>query len=130
MFYKVIKNNRVIDVLDRLVYLKYQKKYNRMLFCDINEAQAILSSNQEHVWHVDGLYNIPADGYDTVELVEIDQYEYEQLKAFEGKTPEEYIDNCVLQLVNGNTNWFTKSLKRLYDEQRITLDEFESMKRK
>lgn len=30
MFYKVIKNGKVIDVLDKLVYLKYQPKYDRM----------------------------------------------------------------------------------------------------
>ena len=68
MFYKVIFNDRVIDVLDRLVYLKYQPKHNMMVLCNESEAQAVLSSEKEDIWHVDGWYNIPVDGYDVVEL--------------------------------------------------------------
>lgn len=101
MYYKVIKNDKVIDVLDRLMYLKYQPKHNIMVFCEDSEAQAILSSDQNHKWHVKGFYKIPVDGYDTVELVEIDKYEYEQLKVLNGKTPEEIIDNFVLSLIEG-----------------------------
>ena len=69
MFYKVIKNGRVIDVLDRLSFVKY--------------------------------YLIPSPEYDTVSLEEIDQYEYEQLKALGGKTPEAIIDAYTLSLIQG-----------------------------
>ena len=100
MFYKVIKNNKVIDVLDRLVFLKYQEKHNRMLFCDEDEAQAIYSSDGKYIWHEESLYNIPVSGYDTVRLEEIDEYEYNQLKILNGKTPEEIIDNFVLSLIS------------------------------
>lgn len=100
MFYKVIKDGKVIDVLDRLVFLKYQKKYDRMIFCDEEEAQAIFSSDQKYIWHVPFLYNIPVEGYDSVELEEIDQYEYEQLKIFNGKTISEIIDSYTLLLIN------------------------------
>lgn len=100
MFYKVIYRDRVIDVLDDLAYLKYQEKYNRMVFCDESEAQAILSSDQEYIWHVDGLYDIPVSGYDTVGLEEIDEYEYRQLKALNGKTPEQIIDEYTMILLD------------------------------
>lgn len=100
MFYKVIKNNKVIDVLDRLVFLKYQEKHNRMLFCNEDEAQAIYSSDGKYIWHEESLYNIPVSGYDTVRLEEIDEYEYNQLKILNGKTPEEIIDNFVLSLIS------------------------------
>lgn len=99
MYYKVIYNDKVIDVLDDLVYLKYQAKHDRMIFCDESEAQAIFSSDRKHIWHTDGLYNIPVKGYDTVSIQEIDEYEYEQLKVLNGKTPEEIIDNFVLSLI-------------------------------
>jgi hypothetical protein len=99
MFYKVIFNDRVIDVLDRLVYLKYQPKHNMMVLCNESEAQAVLSSEKEDIWHVDGWYNIPVDGYDTVELIEIDEIEYKQLKVLNGKTPEQIIDSFVLSLI-------------------------------
>ena len=101
MYYKVLKNDKVIDVLDRLVFVKYQKKHNIMIACDKTEAQAIISSNGEYVWHVNGLYRIPVDGYDTVELVAIDIYEYKQLKALNLKTPEEIIDEYTLLLIDG-----------------------------
>lgn len=99
MFYKVIKNGRVIDVLDKLIYLKWQEKHRIMVLCDENEAQAILSSDGDTIWHEKALYKIPVDGFDTVEIFEIDQFEYKQLKALNGSTPEEIADNIILLLL-------------------------------
>ena len=101
MYYKVIKNNKVIDLLDHLVFVKYQKEHDIMLLCDKSEAQAIVSSDGRYFWHIKGLYHIPVDGYDTVELISIDEYEYRQLKALNGKTPEEVIDEYTLLLLEG-----------------------------
>lgn len=92
MYYKVIKNNKVIDVLDQLIYLKYQPKHGIMVLCDENEAQAILSSDKNTIWHEKSLYKIPVDGYDVVELIEIDEYEYKQLKILNMQSPQEIID--------------------------------------
>ena len=78
MYYKVIKDNRVIDVLDELVFLKYQKKHDRMIFCNEPDAQAIFSSDREHIWHVESLYDIPVARYDTVKLEEIDDWAFEE----------------------------------------------------
>jgi hypothetical protein len=47
------------------------------------------------------MYNLPIDGYDTVELVEIDKYEYERLRMLNLKTPEEIIDEYTLLLLAG-----------------------------
>lgn len=101
MYYKVVKDGRVIDVLDHLIYVKYQRKHNIMLLCDKSEAQAIASSDGSHFWHVRGLYKVPVDGYCTVELEEIDEFEASRLKALNGKTPEEIIDAFVLSLLEG-----------------------------
>ena len=101
MYYKVLKDNKVIDVLDHLTFVKYQKKHNIMVACLKSEAQAIISSDKKHFWHVDGLYALPVDDCDTVELVEIDKYEYEKLKMLNLSTPEEIIDNLVLSLIEG-----------------------------
>ena len=103
MFYKVIKDDKVIDILDKLVFLKYQEKHNRMIFCSEEEAQAILSSDGEHIWHEESLYHIPVSGYDTVRIEEIDEYEYSkhnQLRMLNEKTSEEIIDSFVLSLLN------------------------------
>lgn len=100
MFYKVLKNGKVIDVLDQLIYLKYQPKHQRMLLCTEEDAQGILSSDQNEVWHEETLYKIPVPGYETVKIEEIDEHEYRQLKMLNGKTPEEIVDAFVLTLIN------------------------------
>jgi hypothetical protein len=100
MYYKVLKNNKVIDVLDHLTYLKWQPKNKIMLLSDLDGAQAILGSDGNTVWHVEGLYDLLVDGYDTVKLVEIDEYEYKQLKMLNGKTPQDIIDEFLLSLIN------------------------------
>lgn len=101
MYYKVLKNNKVIDVLDSLIYLKWQPKHKIMVLSDENEAQAILSSDKNTIWHEKTLYNVPTDEhkFDTVELVEIDEYEYKQLKMFSCKTLDEVLDEYTLLLI-------------------------------
>lgn len=99
MFYKVIENGKVIDVLDHLTYLKWQPKNEIMLLSDINEAQAILSSDGNTVWHVEGLYDLPVDGYKTVKVIAINEFEYKQLKVLNMKSPEAIIDEYNLLLL-------------------------------
>lgn len=104
MFYKVMKDNKVIDVLDKLIYLKWQDKHKIMVLSDINEAQAILSSDKNTIWHEKTLYDVPVDEpkFDAVEIQEIDEYEYKQLKTLNLKTPQEIIDSFLLELVEDN----------------------------
>lgn len=96
MFYKVIYKGRVIDVLDKLIYLRWQEKHQTMVHCTENEAQAILSSDGSTIWHEDALYALPVDKYDTVHIEKIDEYEYRQLKALNGKTADEIFDAAIL----------------------------------
>ena len=100
MFYKVIKDNKIIDVLDHLVFLKYNPRHNNMVLCSEDEAQAILSSDKNMIWHEASFYNIPVAGYDTVSIEEIDEYEYKQLKVLNCKSPQEIIDAIILELIN------------------------------
>lgn len=102
MYYKVIKNNKVIDVLDNLIYLKWEPKHKIMVLSDENQAQAFLSSDKNTIWHERTFYNVPVSGYDTVDLVEIDEYEYKQLRILNFSTPEEIIDNFLLTLLENN----------------------------
>ena len=102
MYYKVLKDNKVIDVLDKLIYLKWQPKHKTMILSDENEAQAILSSDKNTIWHERSLYNIPVAGYHTVDLVEIDEHEYKQLKKLNLNTPEQIIDSFMLYLLEKN----------------------------
>ena len=100
MFFKVIKDNKVIDVLDHLTYLKWQPKHKMWILSDENDAQAILLSNKNTVVHERTLYNVPAEvNVDTVELIEINKFEYEQLRVLNMKTPEQIIDEYNLLLL-------------------------------
>lgn len=101
MYYKVLKNGRVIDALDHLHFVKYQEKHDVMVNCKEDEAQGIISSDGQYIWHVDGYYLIPSPEYDTVTLEEIDKYEYAQIKALGGTTPEAIIDAYTLSLIQG-----------------------------
>lgn len=85
MFYKAIKDNVVVDVFEYLTYVRYLPEHNTMIACRRDKSQAILASDGNHFWHVYGQYHLPVDGYETVELVEIQQDEYKQLKSQMGK---------------------------------------------
>lgn len=99
MYYKVMKNDKIIDVLDQLVFVRYQKKHNIMILCEENEAEAILSSDNKKIWHEKTLYELPVEGYDSVEIEEIDEYEYEKLKALNCKSIEEIQENFLMELI-------------------------------
>ena len=119
MFYKVVYNGKVIDVLGNLVYLKYQDKHDRMVMCGEDGAQATISSDGNYIWHVSGWYDIPVDGYDTVSLEKIDEYEYNRLKSFECGTKEDAMDEFVRQIIDGNSSILIDSMKRLYSRHEI-----------
>ncbi len=100
MYYKLLKKQTVVDILDQLIYLKYDDRLGIMLNSDVNSANAVLSSDKNHYWHLLGFPKSDIE-VDTVEAVEISAQEYEKLKAFNLKTPEEIIDAYTLTLLNG-----------------------------
>ena len=101
MYYKVLKDNKVIDVLDHLTYLKWQDKHQIMVLASEVDAQAILSSDEKYIWHVDGMYDVPVDGFDVVQLQKIDKYEYEQLRVLNLKSAQDIVDELVLSFIEG-----------------------------
>lgn len=101
MYWKVLKNGKVIDVLDNLVFVKHQKKHDLMLLCDKNEANAIQSSDGKSFWYEKSLEPLDYKQFDIVHIEEIDQYEYEQLRNMHCKTYQEIIDEYTLLLIKG-----------------------------
>lgn len=80
-YYKVIKNNEVIDV--NHVFLKWQERHNLLLSCDVSEALFIQSSDGTEIWRVDWLNRIPKNctySFESIEAVEITAEEYIELK--------------------------------------------------
>lgn len=113
MFYKIIKDGKVVDVSDGLSFMRWQDKFRRMIYCGIEEAQAIQSSDGETIWHEISLAQIPVAGYDTVTAVPIDEREYRSLRALHLSVPEDIIDAFVLALVKGDVSVLEDSLSRL-----------------
>lgn len=66
-----------------------------------DDMTPIISCDGNTIWITRDMYKIPVDGFDTVELIPIDTYEYQQLKELGGKTPEEIIDAYTLTLLEG-----------------------------
>lgn len=99
MFYKVLLRGKIIDVLDRLLYAKYQLKHKILLLCPDTEAELVLSSDRKNAYHTSALLSPPTDIFDTVTIEEIDRYEYEKLKTMNLKSPEEIAESIILELM-------------------------------
>ena len=93
MFYKVIRNRNVIDVLSSIRYVQFQLKHKILLLCDEEQAQGILSSDGNSAYHLSSLEPFPVDSFPTVT-----EHEYNQLKMAHCMSPEEIIDQYTASL--------------------------------
>ena len=77
MYYKLIENGKIVDVLKNPHYVKWQRENNTLVSCEENEADGVLSS------HCVRAYQIVLGNKDrfagVVEMVEITQSEYNEL---------------------------------------------------
>lgn len=101
MYYKVLKDNKVIDVLDKLIFLKYQAKHDIMIICNADDAEAILSSDGNTIWHEESLKEIPVNRYGAVQIEQIDEHEYRQLKLLNLCSVEAILEEYTLSLIEG-----------------------------
>lgn len=99
MYYKVIFNKKVIDVLDKIQYCKYQLKHRVLLLCDESEAQGILSSSGDTAYHIPTTQPFPTDIFPTVSLEEISYNEYKFLSNSHLKTPDEIRQDLIKELI-------------------------------
>ena len=90
--FKVLYNNITIDVINKPIYCKYLKS-GRTLRTDKVSANCIVSSDGSGFYHLVGTPAMPEE-YKSVELIEIDQDEFDYLNSLviEGKPID--IDLC------------------------------------
>lgn len=98
-YYKVLKDGKVIDVLDKLVFSKWNHKHQRFFLAEEKYAEVILSSDGKYHWHTDNLNEVPVDGYDTVVVQKIDMYEYHRLKSAVAYDIEQLLDDYTMLLI-------------------------------
>lgn len=82
MYYKLIDNNKIIGVITKDNFRKYQPKHGRILFSDEENAQFIEYKN---VYYYDDWFrSLPENSNISrvfIDIVKISENEYENLKA-------------------------------------------------
>lgn len=77
--FKILENNQIIDVMESLTFVKFLPKSQKKLIVDERQANGILSSQGDEVYHIYGTPNTFADKKRTVKIEEIDAEEYNAL---------------------------------------------------
>lgn len=76
MYYKLLREGKIVDAVDGLDFVKFQKRNGIFLNCSKEQAQAVISSGGEKIW----LLKEPEDerivNYPVVEYSEIGELEY------------------------------------------------------
>lgn len=78
--YKIIYGSSIIDVVDDLVFVRYDPDAKCMMRCKRQYAQGILASDSSVIWHLDGYPAIGIDGYKTVSAVAVSDSEGKNLR--------------------------------------------------
>lgn len=81
MYYKAKLNNMIVDALDNPQCVRFFTQSGILRCSEKENPQGIISSDGQHIWHVEGWPSFPTDSFDTVELVRIGEDEYKKLKA-------------------------------------------------
>ena len=77
--FKVIENGQIIDVLENLKFVKCLPRTKKIVLVDERQANGIMSSNGNEIYHLYGTPFTFEDEKKTVRFEEIDVEEYEVL---------------------------------------------------
>ena len=77
--FKVIENGQIIDVLENLKFVKCLPRTKKIVLVDERQANGIMSSNGNEIYHLFGTPYTFEGEKRTVRFEEIDAEEYEKL---------------------------------------------------
>lgn len=82
MYYKVIKidDNSVVDAISSLRYVRRNPRNGVILSCNEKSGQGILSYDSSTIYQLPDKDSL-GDDYNTITLVEIDEAEFEEIRA-------------------------------------------------
>lgn len=82
MYYKVIKNddNSVVDAINSLHYVRRNPRNGMILSCTEKSGQGVLSYDSSVIYQLPYKDSL-GDGYDVITLVEIDEAEFNEIRA-------------------------------------------------
>lgn len=79
MYYKIICNNQIIDVIENIRYVKYLPKTKKSIVVDERQANGIVSSDGSQIYHLYGTKDTFNEKKLTVSVKPIEEEEYLRL---------------------------------------------------
>lgn len=96
MYFKIIYNALVIDILDSVQYVRWLKRGKKFVKTEMTSANGILASDGINIYHVEGMPEFDGMGnYKTVHMLQIEKEEYDRLNS---------------QMVEGDVIYFDESV--------------------
>lgn len=77
--YKILHNNQIIDVMEDVRYVKCLPKSQKLIAVDKAQANGIVSSNGDTIYHILGTKNTFNTEKLSVQIIKINKEEYEAL---------------------------------------------------
>lgn len=96
MYFKIIYNALVIDILDSVQYVRWLKRGKKFVKTEMTSANGILASDGINIYHVEGMPDFDGMGnYKTVHMLQIEKEEYDRLSAQMVQGDVIYVDESV-----------------------------------
>ena len=96
MYFKIIYNALVIDILDSVQYVRWLKRGKKFVKTEMTSANGILASDGINIYHVEGMPEFDGMGnYKTVHMLQIEKEEYDRLSLQMVEGDVIYVDESV-----------------------------------
>lgn len=81
MFYKVLHNNMLTDLLTEVRYIRYLPKQKKMVGTDSQSANGVMGSDHNTIYHLVGKPNTFEVELKSVEVIKISEDEFNRLST-------------------------------------------------
>jgi len=81
MFYKIIKDRTIVDAMETITYVRQNIRNKVIIACPREICNGIVSSDGTVFWHLEGQPQFIEGSFETVRIVEIEENEYNEIKA-------------------------------------------------
>ena len=96
MYFKIIYNALVIDILDSVQYVRWLKRGKKFVKTEMTSANGILASDGINIYHVEEMPDFDGMGnYKTVHMLQIEKEEYDRLKSQMIEGDVIYVDESI-----------------------------------
>lgn len=92
MYYKLMNNNILADLLTEVCYVRYLSKQKRWVITDPFSANGVRASDGNTIYHLEGTLKNFEDDLVTVSLVEINKEEYDKLSNLSSQQAKENLE--------------------------------------